>query len=52
MGERRHAAALLWLGHAPSISLAIGPQTSLLLTKNSKKKFISYFTLTLLPLYF
>ena len=26
MGERRCAAALLWLGHVPSISLAIGPR--------------------------
>ena len=24
MGECRHAVALLWLGHAPSIGLAIG----------------------------
>ena len=26
MGERGHAAALLWLEHAPSIDLAIGPR--------------------------
>ena len=26
MGECRHAAGLLWLEHAPSIGLAIGPR--------------------------
>ena len=26
MGERGRAAASLWLGHAPSIGLAIGPR--------------------------
>ena len=26
MGERGHAAASLWLEHAPSIGLAIGPR--------------------------
>ena len=26
MGEHGHAAASLWLEHAPSISLAIGPR--------------------------
>ena len=30
MGECRCAAASLWLGHAPSISLAIGPRHSIL----------------------
>ena len=37
MGEHRHAVASLWLGHAPSIGLAVGPrQLTLLETARMK----------------
>ena len=44
MGELGHAVALLWLEHAPSISLAIGPRHFPLTDKKTVKK---VYTLTL-----
>ena len=38
MGEHGHAAALLWLEHAPSIGLAIGPRQAGNVIQQLKKR--------------
>ena len=52
MGEQGCAAASLWLEHALSIGLAIGPRHPSYRQKTVKKSLYLNFTLTLLTLYF